>query len=172
MFTSQGAKGHKGPPHHVFGRCKMVLLLLGDYSIFGEHNNVENVQILLAPSHPHGYMAIPHVFLSTYSAPYFIHKLILKISMAHSKVLSHLFTRWSCFCYAFRIIQYATPPPSPPPLVYFHASILTQNVLGLLDYAQLSSYYMAFPYIPPFLLAPFLQFASKALSSHIVITNS
>jgi hypothetical protein len=31
---------------------------------------------------------------------------------------------------------------------------------------------MAFPYIPPFLLAPFLQFASKALSSHIVITNS
>jgi len=86
MFTSQGAKGHKGPPHHVFGRCKMVLLL-GDYSIFGEHNNVENVQILLAPSHPHGYMAIPHIFLSTSSAPYFIHKLILKISMAHSKVL-------------------------------------------------------------------------------------
>jgi hypothetical protein len=80
MFTSQGAKRHKGPPpHHVFGRCKMMFVVvrrlfylfiyLFYYSIFGEYNSMENVPILLAPSHPHGYMAKPHIFLSTSSAP-------------------------------------------------------------------------------------------------------
>lgn len=138
MFTSQGAKRHKAPPpNHVFDRCKIMLLLLGDYSIYIYYLFIilflENIIMWKTckfcwPPHihmdtwPHLIYSCQHLVLHN-----FIHKLILKISMAHSKVLSCPFTRWRCFCYwlffssFFSLTQYAAPPvpPHPPSLPTF-----------------------------------------------------